>query len=346
MPSGKPIFWAEYDHLLVTYLPTMTIEEFTKSHLPHISTKAVGTRAKKLGIKPLPYKPTEAHKQKIATTLSREWTIEEDTYLITNIKRMSLNELSIVLNIDNTTIWRRLHQLGYVHDEKDTEEKHRKAVITNLAKPEVKAKLSAAALGRVLSEETKLKIGAALSGEGNGQYGRGMTEEEKEKWRIAYFARGVHKMREWLQTEEGQRILWANVAKRKTPEARTASSLRSSLLIQQGIIKTYNGTRSYLITKKGGRFTTKSSYETRYVKILENDESVISFVYEPFRIQYEFDGIKLWYIPDFLVQYVDREELVEVKPRRMLDWPKNVAKFEAGREAHVAFRVITEDDLE
>lgn len=200
--------------------------------------------------------------------------------------------------------------------------------------------------GGELSEETKAKISEAVSGEKNGQFGRGMTEEEKVRWRASYFANGIHKIRAWLQTEIGQKVLWANVAKRKTVEARAASSLRSSLLVEQGIIKTNRGITSHLVTVKGGEFTTKSSYETRYVQKLEADPEVMAFVYEPFRIPYEFEGIQLWYIPDFLVHFVDgREELVEVKPAKMTMLPKNVSKFEAGHAAHVGFRVVTEEDL-
>ena len=52
MPSGKPINWEQYDDLFNSHLPSMTIEQFTQQFLSHISSKAVGARARKLGIKP------------------------------------------------------------------------------------------------------------------------------------------------------------------------------------------------------------------------------------------------------------------------------------------------------
>jgi hypothetical protein len=101
-----------------------------------------------------------------------------------------------------------------------------------------------------------------------------------------------------------------------------------------------------LKTSKGGQFTTKSTYETRYAEILEKDNDVIIFEYEPFDIEYEFEGIKLYYTPDFLVSYLDgHEELIEVKPQKMVVWPKNQAKFSAAKKSHKFFKVITEAEL-
>lgn len=71
MPSGKPIPWAEYDHLIMSYLPTMTIVGFRKKYLPNISDKAISARAKKLGVTPAPYTPTDEHKRKIGTAISK-----------------------------------------------------------------------------------------------------------------------------------------------------------------------------------------------------------------------------------------------------------------------------------
>lgn len=72
MPSGKRISWELYDNDIISYLPTMTIEQFVKIYTPNISSKAVGARARKLGIKPSVYKPTAEHKNNIAKTLSKE----------------------------------------------------------------------------------------------------------------------------------------------------------------------------------------------------------------------------------------------------------------------------------
>ena len=72
MPSGKHISWETYDDYIITHLPTMTIEQFTKTYTPHISTKAVGARARKLNVKPAVYKLTLEHKNKISNAISKE----------------------------------------------------------------------------------------------------------------------------------------------------------------------------------------------------------------------------------------------------------------------------------
>ncbi len=338
MPSGKPIKWAEYDHLIVAYLPTMTIADFAKTHLPDVSAKAVGARARKLGVVPVAYQPTEEHKQKIAGTIAKIGPAE-----VERIRELrdthSVAQIATILEVDELTIHRAIARYGIILSEEGGKRAIEASKMASVGREPWNK-------GGELSEETKVKISEAASGEKNGQYGRGMTEEEKEKWRRSYFTVGIYSVREWLRSDIGQKLLAQNAAKQQTLEAKTANSLRSSLLMQQGVLKTWLGTPTRLVTAKGGEFTTKSSYETRFVKKLESDPEVVSFVYEPFRIIYEFEGTSLWYIPDFLVCYSDgREELVEVKPAKMVTLPKNVAKFEAGRNYHVAFRVVTEQDL-
>jgi hypothetical protein len=110
--------------------------------------------------------------------------------------------------------------------------------------------------------------------------------------------------------------------------------------------KKFKGKPTKLKTKKGGSFTTKSSYETKYAKMLDADPNVVRFVYEPFKIPYQYRGRKKNYIPDFLVEYVDgSEELIEVKPKSLVNYGKNKLKIRAGERHEMAFRVITEEDL-
>jgi hypothetical protein len=120
-------------------------------------------------------------------------------------------------------------------------------------------------------------------------------------------------------------------------------------LIAEGRMKPGRGIGIQMDTKKGGQFRTRSSYETRYVDLLESNLEVIRFEYEPFQIDYEHDGIIKGYTPDFLVFYADRAELVEVKPSRMVNEGRNPAKFIAA-ERHCldegfSFVVVTEAEL-
>jgi hypothetical protein len=121
------------------------------------------------------------------------------------------------------------------------------------------------------------------------------------------------------------------------------------LAFKEGRIKPRFGIGKELVTKKGGSFRTRSSYETRYVEILEEDDNVVSFEYEPFEIEYEFDGIKRIYNPDFLVIYNNHAELVEVKPLRFLDEERNPYKFMAAERyclgEGIDFVVVTEEGL-
>lgn len=108
----------------------------------------------------------------------------------------------------------------------------------------------------------------------------------------------------------------------------------------------FRGKGKTLRTKKGGKLRTKSTYETRYVEILEADISVARFTYEPFKIPYYHNKRKKNYIPDFLIEYADgHKELVEVKPARLMNLPKNRAKIRAGMKHELDFVVITEAEL-
>jgi len=119
---------------------------------------------------------------------------------------------------------------------------------------------------------------------------------------------------------------------------------------KEGRIKPRFGIGSDLVTVKGGSFHTRSSYETSYARILDCNEDVIRFEYEPFEIEYEFGGIKRFYNPDFLVWYIDRVELVEVKPKRFLNEERNPAKFTAAErfclDKGIDFVVVTEAELD
>ena len=197
----------------------------------------------------------------------------------------------------------------------------------------------------VLSDDTKRKISKAICGERNGWFGHKMTDEEKNSRRLVYLSNGIFKMREYLKSDAGILAQKRSTAKLRSDEYRLQASKRSSELSKHGKTK-HRGYGVRLKTSKGGQFTTKSTYETKYVEVLQEDTNVVAFRYEPFDIEYEFNGVKLYYTPDFLVSYVDgHEELIEVKPAKMIAWPKNQAKFNATRQNHKCFKVITEIDL-
>lgn len=337
MPSGKRIDWSQYDQLLESHLPTMTVANWCREHAPDMSDRAAATRARKIGVKPKKYKPSQEHKDAISIKLRTvDKAMSEEIRAIRD--DFSKKEIAEKFGITISSLERALDRYNITLSDKGIARWRKSSREKQLGKEPWN-------IGLELPEETRKKIGEALKGEKNGQYGRGMTEEEKVRWREAYFKNGIHKMRSWLKSEKGQEATQRGLLSIRTAESRNRASETTSRLILEGKIKTNRGIPTRMSTLKGGNFTTKSSYETRYVDILEDDPDVITFSYEPFRIPYTFDGVDLWYIPDFLVKYAGREELIEVKPAKLLDLPKNVAKIAALERHELPFRVITEGDL-
>lgn len=82
-------------------------------------------------------------------------------------------------------------------------------------------------------------------------------------------------------------------------------------------------------TIKGGNCHYRSSWEKMLYEILDTNDDVISYKSEPFFIRYEFEGTSHRYIPDLLIQFVDKTVLCEVKPISMRSTDKNIAKREA-----------------
>lgn len=96
--------------------------------------------------------------------------------------------------------------------------------------------------------------------------------------------------------------------------------------------KSYYRQGRYASTKTGREFWYRSSYELRYMQILDADESVAGWEYEPaaITIEYEHEGQIRRYKPDFLVEYADgRRLIVEVKSKHSMREYKNVSKMSA-----------------
>lgn len=106
----------------------------------------------------------------------------------------------------------------------------------------------------------------------------------------------------------------------------------------------------YVGSKNGGVATyLRSSFESTYARILDDDVTVMAWEHEPFRIPYLFEGSTRNYVPDFLVTRDSGMSLVEVKPAGLISSPLNLAKQHAAQlwcEANsVTFQTITENDL-
>ena len=101
-------------------------------------------------------------------------------------------------------------------------------------------------------------------------------------------------------------------------------------------------------SKKAGEIFFRSSYEFRMYRILDVDDSVISYETEAYEIEYEYDGRIHYYIPDLYITYGDdSHKHVEVKPRRRANNSEKVqAKFGAAIKIFGdEFIIITEKEL-
>jgi hypothetical protein len=108
----------------------------------------------------------------------------------------------------------------------------------------------------------------------------------------------------------------------------------------------------YVSTKSGETFSYRSGWEEKYMVWLDGREEVLSWRHEPFTIGYISNirsGKTRKYHPDFIVEYSDRTELIEIKPSRKVGQrlvQKKVAAAEDWCLSHgVSFRIITEIEL-
>jgi hypothetical protein len=113
----------------------------------------------------------------------------------------------------------------------------------------------------------------------------------------------------------------------------------------------------FISTKMNGEsFPYKSGYECNIYEILEQDNEVASYYYEPFRVPYFFvgpNGNGKWhdYIPDLKVHFIDgRVEIWEIKPATQTSLPRNKAKWTAmntyAESMGWSFTVVTEVGME
>ncbi len=112
-----------------------------------------------------------------------------------------------------------------------------------------------------------------------------------------------------------------------TPEGKQVCRDRMSDKIKHGGSKLY--LRGWYTSEKTGRECWHdSSLELGAFIKLDGDDSVVDFEAQPFQIVYELDGEDKEYTPDLLVTIRGGQKIVvEVKPRRKTNTPKNQAKF-------------------
>jgi|694.fasta_scaffold46071_5 hypothetical protein len=77
----------------------------------------------------------------------------------------------------------------------------------------------------------------------------------------------------------------------------------------------------------------RSLFELNAILHLESNEDVISYTFEPYNIEYSFEGKIRHYIIDCLIEYKDgTKRIVEFKPNCHVTHDKNVAKFQSAQK--------------
>ena len=115
--------------------------------------------------------------------------------------------------------------------------------------------------------------------------------------------------------------------------------------------------------------TYRSSWEWTFMHFCDKDPRILKWASEAVKIPYKdpFTGKPTVYVPDFFIQYADKNgmmkvELIEVKPQNQtvlekvgkskhnqLQWAKNQVKWRAATiwcsKQGIKFRVLNEQDL-
>jgi len=142
---------------------------------------------------------------------------------------------------------------------------------------------------------------------------------------------------------ENMSSYWSN------EDNRSRQSLRQAECVKKGMITKATRVHGYFSNakKSSQNLYYRSLFELNTIIHLEENPSVISFEFEPYRIEYQHEGNARHYIVDCLIEYNDgRRVIVEIKPNCFLSYPKNQTKFSAAakfaQENGLSFEVWTE----
>lgn len=117
-------------------------------------------------------------------------------------------------------------------------------------------------------------------------------------------------------------------------ENRSRQSKRQAECVKNGMLTKATRVHGYLENPKKSvkKVYYRSLFELNAFLHMEASNEIVSYVVEPYRIEYEFEGKIRNYVIDCEVEYKDgRKVLIEFKPSCYLGYTKNEAKFEAAR---------------
>lgn len=119
--------------------------------------------------------------------------------------------------------------------------------------------------------------------------------------------------------EQGQIV----IAREKISEKITQRYLDGGFEWAQGQYHSRKGDTTY---------NYRSSWELELMTLLDEDDGVTLWKYEPLSVPYQIEGVTRRYIPDFYILYRERDFLVEVKPASLSDTKTNAEKRKAALE--------------
>jgi hypothetical protein len=113
--------------------------------------------------------------------------------------------------------------------------------------------------------------------------------------------------------------------------------------------------RGTVSSKKNNRLIDfESALERDFIYLLEFEDSIESFVEQPICIEFEYEGQKRKYTPDFFVKYMRQDQppmLVEIKYRNDIreNWKTLKPKFKAAKQYALfngwIFKIYTEIEI-
>ncbi len=196
----------------------------------------------------------------------------------------------------------------------------------------------------VFSDETLKKMSESHKGITTWNKGLHHSEETKLKISIRHTGREISK-------EHRDKISKANKGLKRTKETREKMSKSNAKRYLNGFFNSNQYKSGHYYSKKNDKeLWYRSSYELVAYEMLEQLSKVKRYETEPFAIQYEWENYKHNTIPDILVTYTDNsKELIEIKPKYMLEDEQTVLKLKAMKEHAkgngMDFSVWTEKDL-
>ncbi|WP_404468920.1 Tn7 transposase TnsA N-terminal domain-containing protein [Sutcliffiella horikoshii] len=94
----------------------------------------------------------------------------------------------------------------------------------------------------------------------------------------------------------------------------------------------------------------ESTLERDFIKLLDFDQTIEFFHFQPLQIDFLYQGKRRKYFPDFLVQRKNGKSYIyEVKAFSKVNEPENILKFQVGyrycSENDMTYKIVTEKDI-